>query len=116
MIKSELIETIALANTHVYERDIERIVNAILDGISDAMARGDRVELRGFGSFSIRTSNARSGRNPKTGEFISISAKCRPFFRPAKELRARLNRENVATASEPTPLPARLENAIQNLV
>ena len=67
MIKSELVQRIAAQNPHLYQRDIEKIVNIVLDSIVDAMARGDRVELRGFGQFSVRVRDAREGRNPRTG-------------------------------------------------
>ena len=70
MIKSELIDRLAEANPHLYHRDVERVVNTILDGVTDALARGDRVELRGFGAFSVRQRPARTGRNPRTGESL----------------------------------------------
>lgn len=91
MIKSELITRLALANPHLYQRDIERIVNTVFDEISDALQRGDRVELRGFGAFSIKSRPARQGRNPRTGQAVSIAAKRVPFFKTGKELRERLN-------------------------
>ncbi len=91
MIKSELILKIAEQNPHLYQRDIENIVNAILDTIADALARGDRVELRGFGAFSVKTRGARTGRNPRTGETVSVSEKVIPVFKTGKEMRQRLN-------------------------
>ena len=91
MIKSELVEKLAAENPHLFQRDIENIVNAILDEIGDAMARGDRVELRGFGAFSVKTRPSRMGRNPRTGEPVSVGQKRAPFFRTGKELRERLN-------------------------
>lgn len=91
MIKSELITRLALANPHLYQRDIERIVNTVFDEISDALQRGDRVELRGFGAFSVKSRPARQGRNPRTGQAVSIAAKRVPFFKTGKELRERLN-------------------------
>lgn len=91
MIKSELIQKLADANPHLYQRDIERIVNKIFDEITDALSRGDRVELRGFGAFSIKHRKARTGRNPRTGEVVQVDEKYVPFFKTGKELRDRLN-------------------------
>jgi integration host factor subunit beta len=91
MIKSELVQKIAERNTHLYQRDVENIVNAILDTITDALARGDRVELRGFGAFSVKKRDARTGRNPRTGETVSVSEKVIPVFKTGKEMRVRLN-------------------------
>lgn len=91
MIKSELIQRIADRNPHLYQRDVENVVNAILDEITDTMARGDRVELRGFGAFSVKRRNARLGRNPRTGEHVEVDEKSVPFFKTGKELRERLN-------------------------
>ena len=91
MIKSELVFRIAQQNPHLYQRDVETIVSAILDTISDALARGDRVELRGFGAFSIKKREARSGRNPRTGASVSVCEKHIPVFKTGKEMRKRLN-------------------------
>ncbi len=91
MIKSELIEKIAAANPHLYQRDVERIVNTIFETIVEAMERGDRVELRGFGAFSVKHRPARIGRNPRTGEKVPVEEKFVPFFKTGKELRERLN-------------------------
>jgi integration host factor subunit beta len=91
MTKSQLIQTLASANPHLYLRDIEKIVNAIFDEITEALAAGDRVELRGFGTFSLRQRGARTGRNPRTGESVSVPEKALPFFKTGKELRDRLN-------------------------
>jgi len=91
MIKSELVLKIAEQNPHLYQRDVENIVNAILDTIADALARGDRVELRGFGAFSVKKRDARTGRNPRTGESVEISEKSVPVFKTGKEMRQRLN-------------------------
>ena len=91
MIKSELVQKIAERNPHLYQRDVENIVNAILDTITDALARGDRVELRGFGAFSVKKRDARTGRNPRTGETVSVSEKVIPVFKTGKEMRVRLN-------------------------
>lgn len=91
MIKSELIQRISAANPHLYHRDVERIVNVIFDEIVDALARGDRVELRGFGAFTVKHRPAREGRNPRTGEPVPVEEKFVPFFKTGKELRDRLN-------------------------
>ena len=91
MIKSELVQKIAEKNPHLYHRDIERIVNTVLDEIINALKDGDRVELRGFGAFSAKARNARMGRNPRTGESVEVVAKRVPFFKTGKELRERLN-------------------------
>jgi integration host factor subunit beta len=92
MIKSELIEKLAGENPHLFQRDIENIVNAILDEVGDAMARGDRVELRGFGAFAVKNRPARVGRNPRTGEQVDVGEKFVPQFKAGKEIRERLNR------------------------
>ena len=91
MTKSELIQRIAELNPHLYHRDVERIVSTIFDEISDALARGDRVELRGFGAFSVKQRGARIGRNPRTGDAVQVSEKYIPFFKTGKQLRERLN-------------------------
>ncbi len=91
MIKSELIQLIADKNPHLYQRDVENIVNAILGEITTALANGDRVELRGFGAFSVKNRQPRLGRNPKTGEKVDVEEKWVPFFKTGKELRERLN-------------------------
>jgi integration host factor subunit beta len=91
MIKSELIQLIADKNPHLYQRDVENIINAILGEITDALANGDRVELRGFGAFSVKNRQPRVGRNPKTGETVEVEEKWVPFFKTGKELRERLN-------------------------
>ena len=91
MIKSELVQRIADRNPHLYQRDVENIVNAILDEITEAMKRGDRVELRGFGAFSVKQREARLGRNPRTGEHVDVVSKHVPFFKTGKEMRERLN-------------------------
>jgi len=97
MIKSELVTKIAEQNPHLYQRDVENIVNAILDTIGDALARGDRVELRGFGAFSVKKREARTGRNPRTGESVSVSQKLIPVFKTGKEMRQRLNGAETPT-------------------
>jgi integration host factor subunit beta len=91
MIKSELIARIAAANPHLYHRDIEKIVNVIFDEIVDALARGDRVELRGFGAFTVKHRPPRLGRNPRTGASVAVEEKYVPFLKTGKELREKLN-------------------------
>jgi integration host factor subunit beta len=103
MIKSELIKRIASQNPHLFERDIEKIVNAILGEMVDALRRGDRVELRGFGTFSVKLRGPRQGRNPKTGAVVAVGKKAMPYFKTGKEMRARLNPETEPSA-ELTPL------------
>jgi integration host factor subunit beta len=98
VIKSELIAKIAEGNHHLFHKDIERIVNCILDEIVDALARGDRVELRGFGAFRAKHRDPRIGRNPRTGATVKVDEKYVPFFKAGRELRERLNKhEKVAT-------------------
>nr|WP_291051376.1 integration host factor subunit beta [Hyphomonas sp.] len=94
MLKSQLIEKLAAENTHLRHEDVEKVVNVILSEIGEALARGDRVELRGFGAFSVRKRDARKGRNPRTGEPVKVPAKAVPFFKAGKELRARVNGGN----------------------
>ncbi len=91
MIKSELVQKIADENPHLYQRDVERIVGTIFDEIVEAMAQGKRVELRGFGAFSVKKREARTGRNPRTGEAVNVEEKHVPFFKTGKLLRDRLN-------------------------
>ena len=91
MIRSELVQKIANENPHLYQRDVERIVGTIFDEIIQAMADGNRVELRGFGAFSVKKRDARTGRNPRTGESVSVEQKHVPFFKTGKLLRDRLN-------------------------
>lgn len=91
MTKSELIQRLADMNPHLYLRDVEKIVETVFDEISGALARGDRVELRGFGAFSVKHRDARTGRNPRTGETVKVDAKRLPFFKTGKALRERLN-------------------------
>jgi integration host factor subunit beta len=100
MIKSELIDKLAEANPHLYHRDVERVVNTILDGITESLARGERVELRGFGAFSVRHRPSRVGRNPRTGESVAVKEKHVPFFKTGKELRERVD---ASRASRLTP-------------
>ena len=85
--------TLAEKNPHLYQRDVERIVATILEEISAALSRGDRVELRGFGAFSVKRRGPRVGRNPRTGESVSVAEKRVPYFKTGKELRERLNKD-----------------------
>ena len=94
MIKSELITKVAAANPDLFHRDVERIVNVIFDEIIEALARGDRVELRGFGAFTVKHRDARQGRNPRTGETVDVGEKFVPFFKTGKDLREQLNKLN----------------------
>jgi len=91
MTKSDLILRLAELYPHLLQRDIERIVGTVFDEISNALARGNRVELRGFGAFSIKQREARQGRNPRTGEAVAVAEKYVPFFKTGKQLRDRLN-------------------------
>src|SRR5215813_6446410 len=91
MTKSELILRIGELNPHLYHRDVERIVTTIFEEITNALAKRDRVELRGFGAFSVKERDARKGRNPRTGEAVAVDEKVVPFFKTGKELRDRLN-------------------------
>jgi integration host factor subunit beta len=98
MIKSELIQKIANANPHLFHRDIEKIVNVLFDEIVMTLARGDRVELRGFGAFTVKHRAPRTGRNPRTGTTVAVSEKFVPFFKTGKELRERLNNKPAPVA------------------
>lgn len=91
MIRSELIQKIADENPHLYQRDVEKIVNTIFDKITEAMTQGNRVELRGFGAFSVKKRDGHTGRNPRTGESVEVDEKFVPFFKTGKLLRDRLN-------------------------
>ena len=91
MTKSQLIQRMAELNPHLYQRDVERIVSTIFDEISEALAQGNRVELRGFGAFSVKHRDARQGRNPRTGESVQVEKTAVPFFKTGKKLREMLN-------------------------
>ena len=95
MLKSELIKRISSQNPHLYDREIEKVVNAIFGEMVEALRRGDRVELRGFGAFSVKLRGAHQGRNPRTGAVVPVAKKAVPFFKTGKEMRARLNRETL---------------------
>ena len=115
MTKSELIAQLAMENPHLRQQDVEAIVATIFEEITAALTRGDRVELRGFGAFSIKRRDPRQGRNPRTGEAVAVSAKAVPFFKPGKELRETVNggppqsktaAQKPATATKPQRLGA----------
>ena len=91
MIRSDLVNKIADIHTELYHRDAEIVVSAVLEEIVDALSRGDRVEIRGFGVFAVKQRKARVGRNPRTGERVEVKDKIVPYFKPGKEMRARLN-------------------------
>ena len=105
MIKSDLIKRISSQNPHLYDRDVEKVVNAIFDEMVGALRRGDRVELRGFGAFSARLREARQGRNPRTGLGVQVAKKAWPYFRTGKEMRVRLNPE-TAPSDNPETVPS----------
>ncbi len=96
MTKSQLISHLAEKNPHLFMRDIEKIVDTIFEEITSALVRGDRVELRGFGAFSVKHRDSRTGRNPRTGETVYVAAKRLPFFKTGKALRERLNEKKDA--------------------
>lgn len=100
MTKSELIQRLAERNPHLFLRDVEKIVDTFFDEITTALARGDRVELRGFGAFSVKHREARTGRNPRTGETVQVEAKRLPFFKTGKALREKLNEESDDSQSK----------------
>ena len=91
MTKSELIERIAMSNTHLYASDVERLVNTILNRIKKALIEGDRVELRGFGVFGTKQRKSRMARNPKTGANVSVQEKSVPYFKAGRILKKRIN-------------------------
>ena len=91
MIRSELVQKISDENPHLYQRDVERIVSTVFEELIEAMASGNRVELRGFGAFSVKKRDARVGRNPRTGDSVPVEEKHVPFFKTGKALRDRLN-------------------------
>ena len=100
LIKSQLIQNITEANPHLFVRDVERIVNTIFNEISNSLASGRRVELRGFGAFSVQHRKERVGRNPRTGESVNVEEKYIPRFKTGKELRLKLNSEKNASDNQ----------------
>ena len=106
LTRSELIAELLASNPHLLKADVELIVATVFDRITDALARGDRVELRGFGAFTVKRRNARLGRNPRTGEPVSVDEKARPFFKTGRDLRERLNRGEPSRAAPIAPASA----------
>jgi len=102
MTKSELIELIAAKQSHLPAKDVELAVKQILEIMSDALAQGQRIEIRGFGSFSLHFRPPRQGRNPKTGESVALAGKYVPHFKPGKDLRERVN-ESIQVAEPASP-------------
>ncbi len=100
MTKSELIQKLAERNPHLLLRDLEKVVDTFFDEVTDALVKGDRVELRGFGAFSVKHRDARVGRNPRTGETVQVAAKRLPFFKTGKALREKLNEEKSDTSPD----------------
>src|SRR5947209_5527223 len=92
MIKSELVQRVSASSPHLFDHEAVAIVKSILDEITGALERGHRVELRGFGAFSVKTRRARSGRNPRTGASVPVTEKHVPYFKAGKDMRDRLNR------------------------
>ncbi|WP_066798920.1 integration host factor subunit beta [Sphingomonas soli] len=91
MIRSELVQLLVQDNPGLSVREVEKITSIFFDEIVERLAAGGRVELRGFGAFSTRARDGRTGRNPRTGETVEVNAKRVPYFKPGKEMRARLN-------------------------
>lgn len=106
MTKRELIEAVANARPHLPRRDVETLVNAVFKTLSEALTRGERIEIRGFGSFIVKRRNAREGLNPKTGEAVSVAAKRVPFFKAGKELKLRVDRKPIDGVSQPPTAPS----------
>jgi integration host factor subunit beta len=100
MTRSELIAGLAEDNPHLTVGDVERIVSAFFNEMTEALARGERVELRGFGAFTVKHRNARAGRNPRTGETVDVAQKSVPFFKAGKELRERINKPISVSGSK----------------
>ena len=101
MTRADLIADLAASNRHLRQADVELIVQAVFDNIASALARGQRVELRGFGAFTVKRIKARVGRNPRTGEEVPVDEKVRPHFKTGRELHARLNGGRVAGQGRP---------------
>jgi integration host factor subunit beta len=97
MIRSELVQKLCQDFPDLTQREVEGVVSAVFDSITDQLAHGGRVELRGFGAFSTRKRDARVGRNPRTGESVQVDAKRVPYFKPGKEMRERLNIQEVTS-------------------
>jgi integration host factor subunit beta len=97
MIRSELVQKLCQDFPDLTQREVESVVSAVFDSITDQLSQGGRVELRGFGAFSTRKRDARLGRNPRTGESVQVDAKRVPYFKPGKEMRERLNIQEVTS-------------------
>ena len=106
MIQSELVQRLAERNPHLYQRDVEHIVNVVMDAVGHALMRGDRAELRGFGAFSVKNRPSRTGRNPRTGQEVAVTEKYVPFFKTGKELREKLNGPNGTAKRRTKPKAA----------
>ena len=102
MTRAELIAELTISNLNLRVADVELIVTTIFDQITAALARGERVELRGFGAFTVKQRSARIGRNPRTGELVSVTEKTKPFFKAGKEMRDRLNHGSRPASEHPT--------------
>lgn len=100
LIKSQLIQNITEANPHLFVRDVERIVNTIFNEITHSLAEGKRIELRGFGAFSVQHRKERVGRNPRTGESVNVEEKFIPRFKTGKDLRLKLNSEKNVSGNQ----------------
>lgn len=105
MTKSELIEILAAKNSHLNHKDVELAVKSLIEQMSQSLSTGHRIEIRGFGSFSLHYRPPRMGRNPKTGEAVALAAKYVPHFKPGKELRERVDINNQSTESESGQMP-----------
>jgi integration host factor subunit beta len=101
MTNSELVQRLTEDNPHLYQRDVEAVVTAIFGEIAAALTRGDRVELRGFGAFSVKRRDARVGRNPRTGSSVEVAEKHIPFFKTGKQLRDRVNQPAPSVPTRP---------------
>ena len=113
LTRSELITELAASNPHLLKADVELIVATVFDRITDALVRGDRVELRGFGAFTVKRRNARIGRNPRTGAPVSVDEKARPFFKTGRELRERLNRGGMKPSHATTTAAAQRRQPVR---
>lgn len=100
MTKSGLIEKVSEKTPHISKKDTEVVVNTIFDAMTDALKRGERIEIRGFGSFQVKVREARDGRNPKTGEMVNIPAKRTPFFKVGKELKEMVDDAAASAGSD----------------
>ena len=109
MVKSELILRIAEQNQHLYEKEVKAVVNTILGRISDALVAGDRVELRGLGTFTVKPRGARTGRNPRTSDAVTIPGRLMPAFKVGKAMQARLNASEASAERELEAMVPRLQ-------